>query len=131
MAIKTHGEAAYAPTAILKRDGTSQRFDPQRIISAIARAGAATGEFDAAVPAEIARIVVHALTATARQRPPTVEAVQDVVERALIDAGYVATARAYIVYREQHKQLRQDRKTLVDVESSMEEYLEQRDWRVN
>jgi anaerobic ribonucleoside-triphosphate reductase len=41
------------------------------------------------------------------------------------------TLRAYIVYREQHKKLRSDRKTLVDVESSMNEYLQQLDWRVN
>ncbi|MFY3055958.1 ribonucleoside triphosphate reductase, partial [Achromobacter xylosoxidans] len=45
--------------------------------------------------------------------------------------GYWRTARAYIVYREQHARLRALRHTLVDVESAMEEYLEQRDWRVN
>ena len=41
------------------------------------------------------------------------------------------TARAYIVYREQHTRLRADRKTLVDVAASINEYLEQQDWRVN
>ena len=49
----------------------------------------------------------------------------------LIAADHVATARAYIVYREQHKRLRADRRTVVDVAASMNEYLERRDWRVN
>jgi ribonucleoside-triphosphate reductase len=49
----------------------------------------------------------------------------------LFEAGYRATLRAYIVYREQHKKLRTDRATLVDVESSINEYLDQLDWRVN
>ena len=62
---------------------------------------------------------------------PHIEQIQDCVEAALFDAGYRATLRAYIVYREQHKSLRSDRQTLVDVESSVNEYLQQQDWRVN
>ena len=57
--------------------------------------------------------------------------IQNQVEETLVKAGYWRTARAYIVYREQHARLRALRHTLVDVESAMEEYLEQRDWRVN
>ncbi|MDP3222287.1 MAG: ribonucleoside triphosphate reductase, partial [Rubrivivax sp.] len=49
----------------------------------------------------------------------------------LIAANHLATARAYIVYREQHAQLRADKQTLVDVESSINEYLTRADWRVN
>lgn len=45
-------------------------------------------------------------------------------------AGHFRTARAYIVYREQHARLRRDRKNLVDVASSMNEYLSREDWRV-
>ena len=125
------GSPAAGLRAITKRDGTSQRFDPDRIVSAIARAGAATGEFGPDVAAVLAQEVVSVVSAAATRRTPSVEAVQDLVERALIDGGYVATARAYIVYREQHKKLREDRATLLDVGASMEEYLEQRDWRVN
>ncbi|WP_049057979.1 ribonucleoside triphosphate reductase, partial [Achromobacter xylosoxidans] len=62
---------------------------------------------------------------------PGVETIQNQVEETLVKAGYWRTARAYIVYREQHARLRALRHTLVDVESAMEEYLEQRDWRVN
>ena len=52
--------------------------------------------------------------------------IQDVVEQTLIAANHLQTARAYIVYREQHAQLRQDRKTLVDVAASINEYLDAR-----
>ena len=62
---------------------------------------------------------------------PTVEQIQDVVEQTLIAANHLATARAYIVYREQHATLRADKQTLVDVESSINEYLTRADWRVN
>jgi ribonucleoside-triphosphate reductase len=123
--------AAARIPAITKRDGSTQSFDPGRIASAIARAGAATGEFGSDVAVAVAQAVVSVIADCASCGTPTVEAVQDIVERALIDAGYVATARAYIVYREQHKKLREDRKTLLDVGASMDEYLEQRDWRVN
>ncbi|NNM53052.1 MAG: ribonucleoside triphosphate reductase, partial [Pseudomonadales bacterium] len=59
-----------------------------------------------------------------------VEYVQDLVEQQLMEAGHHRTARAYIVYREQHSRMRRDRKTLVDVAASMNEYLSRADWRV-
>lgn len=119
------------PARIVKRDGTIQSFDLQRIVSAIARAGNASGEFDAEIARTLGAMALASLQTTHATRVPGVEDAQDAVERILIDTGYVATARAYIVYREQHKTLRDDRRTLLDVGHSMEEYLEQRDWRVN
>src|SRR5690606_25500494 len=59
-----------------------------------------------------------------------IEQIQDVVERVLMEIGYYATARAYIVYRERHARLRRDRQSVVDVAASMNEYLSQEDWRV-
>ena len=122
--------AAITELTILKRDGTRQAFDSRRIVSAIARAGTATGEFDAVRATEIGQRVIDALPAACGPRAPTVERIQDLVERELIHAGFVVTARAYIVYREQHRDLREDRRTLIDVEQSVDEYLERRDWRV-
>jgi anaerobic ribonucleoside-triphosphate reductase len=119
------------PTEVIKRDGGAKRFDAGKIESAIARAGAATGEIGAAsaarVTAQVLKVVAHRYAATA----PAIEGIQDIVEQALIAADFVKTARAYIVYREQHKRLRADRKTLMDVAASVNEYLEQEDWRVN
>ncbi len=121
----------HLPTEVIKRDGSRKRFDAAKIASAIARAGAATGEFDAnaaaQVTAQVIKVIAHRYPGTA----PAIEDIQDIVEQALIAADFVKTARAYIVYREQHKRLRADRKTLMDVAASVNEYLEQQDWRVN
>ena len=62
---------------------------------------------------------------------PEIEQIQDVVEQTLISANHIATARAYMAYRHRHATLRADRKTLVEVESSINEYLTRADWRVN
>ncbi len=119
------------PRTVVKRDGQAQSFDSAKILSAVLRAGAATGEYAAeearAITARVLRVIAHRYP----QRAPSIEDIQDVVEQQLIAAGFFTTARAYIVYREHHKQLRQDRQTLLDVGSSMNEYLEQLDWRVN
>ena len=57
------------------------------------------------------------------ENDPDIEQIQDVVEQVLISANHFATARAYIVYREQRARLRSDKKTVVEVETSMNEYL--------
>ena len=118
---------ATLPAAVRKRDGSQAPFDAAKIRSAIARAGAATGAFDEATAARLTAQVVQRISSEL----PSIEQIQDVVERALIAAGHVTTARAYIVYREQHKRLRDDRRAMVDVAASMNEYLERQDWRVN
>lgn len=118
-------------SGVIKRNLQWQAFDAERIVSAITRAGAATGKLDADRARALALYAVQTLARDYATRVPHVEDVQDVVERTLIDAGHLATARAYIVYREQHAKLREDRRTLLDVGESMDEYLDQRDWRVN
>ena len=119
------------PKGVIKRDNTQAPFDSEKIRSAIQRAGAATGELDAneafLLTAQVVKVLIHKF----RAEPPHIEKVQDAVEQVLISANHLKTARAYIVYREQHTKLRQDRKTVVDVESSINEYLNQMDWRVN
>ncbi|BCB28091.1 anaerobic ribonucleoside triphosphate reductase [Sulfurimicrobium lacus] len=119
------------PRAVIKRDGSVAVFDGDKIRSAIARAGSVSGDFDGSeaelLSAQVAKVLIHKF----RNQPPSIENIQDVVEQVLISANHLKTARAYIVYREQHAKLRQDRKTVVDVGSSINEYLEQLDWRVN
>ncbi|MFA7241390.1 MAG: ribonucleoside triphosphate reductase [Sulfuricellaceae bacterium] len=119
------------PRGVIKRDGSSATFDAEKIRSAIERAGRASGEFDASEAVLLTAQVVKVLTHKFRGEPPTIENIQDVVEQVLISANHLKTARAYIVYREQHSKLRQDKRTVVDVASSVNEYLEQMDWRVN
>ncbi|WP_453998855.1 ribonucleoside triphosphate reductase [Afipia felis] len=119
------------PSSIVRRDGTSASFDLDRIRSAMARAGEATGAFGNDEAQRLTHDVAHAISARFAASAPQVEQVQDIVERVLIDAGHAATARAYIVYREKRGQARADRKTVVDVAASINEYLDRTDWRVN
>jgi anaerobic ribonucleoside-triphosphate reductase len=119
------------PLQVVKRDGTTVSFDNSRITTAILNAGRATGEFDREEATLLTFQVLKVLRHRFTDAPPQVEQIQDVVEQTLISANYFATLRAYAVYREQHHKLRQDRKTLVDVASSVNEYLDQSDWRVS
>jgi ribonucleoside-triphosphate reductase len=125
-------QVAQLPTRIRRRDGGEIAFDSGRIASAIRRAGQATGEFDADEATRLTRQVVRVLGHSRRTDPVLdVERVQDVVEQTLITADYLETARAYIRYRDQHRRLRGDRRTLVDAATSINEYLDRADWRVN
>jgi ribonucleoside-triphosphate reductase len=121
---------AAVPTRIRKRDGQVVTFDADKIHSAIRRAGAATGDFgdDEArlLTAQVVKVLAHRFVG----QIPDIERIQDVVEQALISANHFRTMRAYSVYREQRARLRQDKKTVVDVAASINEYLDRQDWRV-
>ncbi|NKQ10012.1 ribonucleoside triphosphate reductase [Pseudomonas sp. SST3] len=119
-------EEIVQPVSLRKRDGRLVAFELDKIGSAIEAAGLATAEFDQATAQALAAQVLGRLS----QRVVEVEQAQDAVERVLMEAGHYATARAYIVYREQHGRLRRDRKAIVDVAASMNEYLSREDWRV-
>ncbi len=125
-----HALAAH-PHGIVKRSGEVAAFDGDKIRVAIERAGKATGEFDGPEAQLLAIQAVKVIAHRFRDGPPHIEQVQDVVEQVLISANHFATARAYIVYREQRARLRADRKTMVNVETSINEYLDRADWRVN
>lgn len=116
-----------APHNIRKRDGHIAIFDATKIENAIAAAGNATGEFNNQQASQLTESVLKKI---AGNDLLDVETVQDYVEHILMEAGYFDTMRAYIVYRERHGRLRRDHKTVVDVSSSMNEYLNREDWRV-
>lgn len=122
---------AELPHTVIKRDGRQAHFDAEKIVSAIQRAGLAGDEFAEEearlLTAQVLKVLRHRYTRSA----PEIEQIQDVVEQVLITSNYHRTARSYIIYREQHGKLRRDRSSLIDVESSMNEYLERLDWRVN
>ena len=122
---------ATLPTRIVKRDGAVVAFDARKIESAILRAGQASGDYGdleaGLLTAQVVKVLSHRFHG---ERVPQIEDIQDVVEQTLIAANHFDTARAYIVYREQHRTLRADRRTLVDVGGSIDEYLDRSDWRV-
>ena len=125
-------QVARLPTRIRRRDGSKAPFDHDRILSAIRRAGEASGEFaeDEArlLTSQVIKVLSHGHFPGGI---PDIERVQDIVEQTLIAANHLRTARAYISYRDRHERLRADRRTLVDVASSVNEYLDRADWRVN
>ena len=115
--------------SIKKRDGRTAKFDRKKIEKAIERAGLETGEFDAAQAVELTDKVLGVLETRNQKRLPSVEDIQDIVEDALIDSKFKKTAKAYIIYRDQHKKLREITSNAhVDL---IDKYLENLDWKVN
>ncbi|MDM8524054.1 ribonucleoside triphosphate reductase [Desulfococcaceae bacterium HSG8] len=112
---------------IRKRDGRIADFDSSKITTAILKAGKATGEF---VERDAKKLTLRVLT-LAREvcnGLPEVEEVQDIVERVLLDSPFHKTAKAYILYREQHAQIRKiATKANVDI---VENYIRKLDWKV-
>jgi ribonucleoside-triphosphate reductase len=113
---------------IKKRDRRVVEFDSSKITAAIARAGKATGEFEAR---EARKLTLRVLTLAHELHPgpaPEVEEIQDIVERVLLDSPFYKTAKAYILYREQHTQIRQmTTKAHVDL---VNHYIQKLDWKV-
>ncbi len=114
---------------IEKRDGSNVRFDAEKITGAIAKAGAATGEFETEIAARLMLRVLSVAEQFIGDRAPSVEEIQDVVEEILISSPYRKTAKAYILYREQRAQIREiAAKANIDL---IDKYLKQADWCVN
>jgi len=95
---------------VTKRDGSKVLFDTQKIAHAIFKASAAVGEvnWDRSV-ALTAQVVEQLSTKRKKGSIPSVEEVQDLVERVLIDAGLAKIAKAYILYRQHRAQLRKEK----------------------
>jgi len=113
---------------IVKRDGRIQDFDSSKIYQAIAKAGYATGEFGEDVAKKLAIRVLNLASQTIKNRFPTVEEIQDIVEEVLISSPYKKTAKAYIIYRDQHRMIREiSSKFNIDL---IDSYLTKSDWKV-
>ncbi len=117
---------------IRKRDGRLASFEEPKIADAIQKAVRAVGGSDMQQAAGISRQVVGILEVIYKDgRIPTVENVQDLVEKILIENGHAKTAKAYILYRQQHAALRETRTFIKEAIDSIDSYLTQEDWRVN
>ncbi|MEG2850649.1 MAG: anaerobic ribonucleoside triphosphate reductase [Raoultibacter sp.] len=94
-------------TTIVKRDGRTAEFNDTKIIDAVQKAFQASGAMqDRSVAAEITASVVAKIEGGAIEGTPTVEGIQDLVEEALIEAGFVRTAKTYILYRADRSRVR-------------------------
>ena len=93
---------------IIKRDGRKVPFNADKISAAITKAFAASGSAKSVnVANELANQVVARINSDEKIGTPTVEEVQDIVERVLLDNGFVNTAKSYIVYRAERSRVRQ------------------------
>ncbi len=115
-------------TQIRKRDGRLVAFDAQNISSAILKAGRASGEFNEAVAEKLTIRVLSLAQMALSENIPTVEQIQDLVEEVLLSSSFKQTAKAYILYRDQHARNREMiQKADLDL---MDSYLNRLDWEV-
>ena len=101
---------------IMKRDGKLSDFNKDKIADAIFKAAQAVGGKDRKAADELAdRVEKSLLERTLNQRNyiPTVEEVQDIVEKVLIETGHAKTAKAYILYREERKKIREEARKIL------------------
>ena len=116
---------------IIKRDRTVVPFRKEKIVWAIFKAANAVGGNDFATSEKLADEVVR----IAEQKYPDgvaeVEAIQDIVEKVLIEAGHAKTAKAFILYREKRRAARESNALIGATINMFSEYLNDRDWKIN
>lgn len=119
---------------VLKRDGKVAQFDSTKITNAIEKAANTTKEFDKNVAKGLTFKVMKLTEKLLNKKQsnfkaPSIEEIQDMVEDVLLSSEYKKTAKAYVLYREQHSKIRDFVKTAnIDM---IDEYLEKLDWQVN
>ena len=114
---------------IRKRDNKLVKFEPEKITQALEKAGEASGEFGVDQAKHLTLHVLNLAYQTIGERIPSVEEVQDIVEEVLISSTFKQTAKAYIIYRDQHAKIREIVSN-ADIEI-IDQYLEKLDWQVN
>ena len=115
-------------TSIQKRDGRVVPFDMEKITKAIRKAGQATGEFTADTAQNLSIRVLSLAQVIQPESELTVERVQDLVEEILLASPFKKTAKAYILYRDQHSRIREMvKKADLDL---IDNYLDKLDWKV-
>lgn len=115
---------------ILKRSGEIVDFKKEKITNAIAKAIEAVGSPDQELAQKLSDEVIKSISAKFHSRSiPAVEEIQDVVEDVLINNKQIKAAKSFIIYRDQHRQLR-DLNSSLDEEKLMQDYLGRADWRL-
>ncbi|PKL72583.1 ribonucleoside triphosphate reductase [Candidatus Kuenenbacteria bacterium HGW-Kuenenbacteria-1] len=116
---------------IRKRNGRMVEFDQEKITQAIYKAIVAIEGKDGKKSKKLSDKVLTILEYQFDSKNiPTVEEIQDIVEKVLIKAGLVEVAKAYILYRKQQEKVREMGGVMMDIEKIMDGYLKQEDWRV-
>ena len=113
---------------IKKRDGRLVDFEAEKITNAIFKAAQRMGGHDRKEAERLTKVIVEIIKQNYDNIIPDVEDVQNIVEDVLIKEGHAKTAKAYIIYRAQHKRIREEKSTFVDVQNVISTYLNQSKW---
>ncbi len=117
-------------TQVYKRDGTFQDFNVNKITDAIFKAARACGGNDRDTAQKLAEEVVVELEKKLGSKIPTVEEIQNCVEKVLIENRHAQVAKSYILYREKRKQARENNALIGATIDMFDKYLSERDWAV-
>ena len=117
-------------TQVYKRDGTFQNFDVEKIANAIFKAARACGGDDKDTSKKLANEVVESLEKQFGSKIPTVEEIQNCVEKVLIENRHAQVAKSYILYREKRKQAREKNALIGATIDMFDNYLSEKDWAV-
>ncbi len=113
---------------IKKRDNQIVKFESEKITQAILKAGEVTHEFDESIAKKLSLQVINLAQQVIEKQVPCVEEIQDIVEEVLLSSPFKKTAKAYIIYRDQHAKIRE---IVSNAEISLiDKYLERLDWQV-
>lgn len=116
---------------IKKRDGRIVEFEQEKITQAISKALTASDQGDGEKAKKISDKVVALTQRRFRKTEiPTVEEIQDIVEEVLILEDYAETAKAYILYREQRRKIREASTAIDEAVKMVDKYISELDWQV-
>ncbi|MBN2874513.1 MAG: ribonucleoside triphosphate reductase [Spirochaetales bacterium] len=129
------GEGDQVRRFVAKRSGSIERYDRSRIETAIEKAftavqGVADHDKVKRIAADVESRLALLLAGRHPNSIPAIEEIQDLVETALIEAREAQVARAYILYRAKREAVRDAQRLMVDINTTMDGYLAQVDWRV-
>ncbi len=136
--LEEHHEHPNPVRSVVKRDGRVERYDRRKIEAAVTRAFEAVGLLGDTAGGRVKAVVEaveEKLAAFMRKRhpnsAPAIEEIQDLVETVLVEQNEARVAKAYIIYRARHEAIRDTQKLMLDINTTMDGYLSQSDWRVN
>ncbi len=116
---------------IEKRSWKLVDFNPEKIKKAVHKALTASGQGDGPESAKLTDKVVNLIKKRFKKEESIkVEEIQDIVEEALILENYIDTAKAYILYREQHRRIREATTTIDEALDMVDNYIKDADWQV-
>ncbi|OHW61799.1 anaerobic ribonucleoside-triphosphate reductase [Andreesenia angusta] len=116
---------------VQKRNGDIVGFDVTKIEEAIFASAKSVGGTDREEAKRLSHMVEQIVKEAFGGGVPTVEDIQDIAEKVLIEEGHAKTAKSYILYRKKREEIRDVKNLLMDAESLVDDYVSLDDWRVN